>query len=62
MASGTLNRSFHLRNTTKISINLTNVNVIDIEESTREEVEEEVWISSGGDSESGTAESIEGEP
>ena len=35
---------------------------MDIEESTREEVEEEVRISRGAESESGTAESIEGEP
>ena len=35
---------------------------MDIEESTREELEEEVRISSGADLESGTAESIEGEP
>ena len=35
---------------------------MDIEESTGEELEEEVRISSGADSKSGTAESIEGEP
>ena len=35
---------------------------MDIEESTGEELEEEVRISSGANLESGTAESIEGKP